>query len=70
MRVCFKPLWKLLIDRGLKKKDLCSMAGISPASCTKMGKNGHVTTEILMKVCMALDCRIEDVIEFIPDNCK
>lgn len=69
MRVSYKPLWKLLIDRGLKKKDLCSMAGISPASCTKMGKNGHVTTEILTKVCSALGCRIEDVVEFIPDDC-
>lgn len=69
MRVSYKPLWKLLIDRGLKKKDLCSMAGISPASCTKMGKNGHVTTEILTKICSALGCRIEDVIELIPDNC-
>ena len=69
MRVSYKPLWKLLIDRGLKKKDLSSMAGISPASCTKMGKNGHVTTEILTKVCSALGCRIEEVIELIPDNC-
>ena len=69
MRVSYKPLWKLLIDRGLKKKDLCSMAGISPASCTKMGKNGHVTTEILTKICSALGCRMEDVIELIPDNC-
>lgn len=70
MRVSFKPLWKLLIDRGLKKKDLCSMAGISPASCTKMGKNGHVTTEILMKVCTALSCGIEDVVEFLPDDSR
>lgn len=68
MRVSFKPLWKLLIDRDLKKKELCARAGTSPASPTKMGKNGHVTTEVLMKVCMALDYRIEDVIEFIPDN--
>lgn len=68
MRVSPKPLWKLLLNRGIKKNDLCSMAGTSPASSTKMGKNGHVTTAILMKVCMALDYRIEDVIEFIPDN--
>ena len=67
MRVSYKPLWKLLIDRGMKKKDMCAMAGISPASCTKMGKCGHVTTEVLLKVCTALNCRIEDVIEFLPD---
>jgi len=68
MKVSYKPLWKLLIDRGIKKKDMCAMAGISPASCTKMGKCGHVTTLVLMKICMALDCRIEDVMELIPEN--
>ena len=66
MKVSYKPLWKLLIDRGIKKKDMRAMAGISPASCTKMGKGGHVTTEVLMKICIALNCRIEDVIEFVP----
>ena len=67
MRVSYKPLWKLLIDRGIKKKDMRAMAGISPASCTKMGTSGHVTTEVLLKVCTALNCRIEEVIEFLPD---
>jgi ABC-type glutathione transport system ATPase component len=50
---------------GLSKKEMCALAGISPASCTKMGKGGHVTTEVLMKICMALNCRIEDVMEFV-----
>ena len=45
-RVCYKKLWKLLIDRDMKKKDLCALAHISPASVTKMGRNGHVTTEV------------------------
>ena len=67
MRVSYKPLWKLLIDRGMKKKDMCAMAGIRPASCAKMGKCRHVTTEVLLKVCTALNCRIEEVIEFLPD---
>ena len=66
MKVSYNPLWKLLIDRGIKKKDMCAMAGISPASCTKMGKGGHVTTEVLMKICLALNCNIGDVMEFIP----
>ena len=57
-------LWKLLIDRDMKKKDLCAKAGISTASVTKMGKGGHVTTEVLLKICSALDCKIEDVVEF------
>ena len=66
MKISYKPLWKLLIDKDLKKKDLCEMAGISPASVTKMGKCGHVTTETLEKICLALDCRVEDILELKP----
>ena len=44
------------------------MAGVSPATITKMGKNGHVTTEVLIKICTALDCRIDDIIDIIPDS--
>ena len=64
-RVCYKKLWKLLIDRDMKKKDLCALAHISPASLTKMGRNGHVTTEVLQKICIALDCNIGDIIELV-----
>ena len=70
MAVSYKKLWKLLIDKDMKKKDLCAKAGISSASVTKMGKNGHVTTEILLKICTALDCRIEDIMEFIASSDK
>ena len=66
MKINYKPLWKLLIDKDLKKKDLCELAGISPASVTKMGKCGHVTTETLEKICLALDCRVEDILELLP----
>ena len=66
MKINYKPLWKLLIDRDLKKKDLCEMAEISPASVTKMGKCGHVTTETLEKICLALDCKVEDIMELVP----
>ena len=66
MKISYKPLWKLLIDKDLKKKDLCELAGISPASITKMGKCGHVTTETLEKICIALDCRVEDILELQP----
>ena len=55
-------------DKDMKKKDLCEKAGISPASVTKMGRNGHVTTEILVKICTALDCQIEDIVEIVPDK--
>ena len=66
--VCYKKLWKLLIDRDMKKKDLCALAHISPASVTKMGRNGHVTTEVLQKICIALDCQIGDVMEIIAEK--
>ena len=66
MKISYKPLWKLLIDKDLKKKDLCELARISPASVTKMGKCGHVTTETLEKICLALDCRVEDILELQP----
>lgn len=65
MAVSYKKLWKLLIDKDVKKKDLSIMAGVSPATITKMGKNGHVTTEVLVKICTALDCQIEDIMEVI-----
>ena len=70
MAVSYKKLWKILIDKDIKKKYLSTMAGISPATITKMGKNGHVTTEVLLKVCTALNCQMEDIIEIIPENEK
>ena len=66
MAVSYKKLWKLLIDKDIKKKDLIERAKLSPATVTKMGKNGHVTTEVLLKICTALDCRIEDIMEVTP----
>ena len=68
MAVSYKKLWKLLIDKDIKKKDLIEKAKISPATVTKMGKNGHVTTEVLLKVCTALNCKLDDIMEIIPEN--
>ena len=68
MKVCYKRLWKLLIDKDMKKKDLCEIAGISPASITKMGRNGHVTTAVLQKICLALNCQIGDMLEIITEE--
>ena len=68
MAVSYKKLWKLLIDKDIKKKDLSSMAGISPATITKMGKGGHVTTEVLGKICSALGCKVEDIMEIVDTN--
>ena len=67
MAVSYKKLWKLLIDKDIKKKDLSAMAGVSPATITKMGKGGHVTTEVLLKICTALSCRIEEIMEVTPE---
>lgn len=70
MAVSYKKLWKLLIDKDIKKKDLIERAKISPATVTKMGKNGHVTTEVLLKICTALDCGVDDIMEIVPDVCN
>ena len=66
MAVSYKKLWKLLIDKDIKKKDLSSMTGVSPATITKMGKGGHVTTEVLAKICRVLDCTLDDIMEILP----
>ena len=71
VRVSYKKLWKLLIDKDMLKKDLQSSAGISWASVTKLSKGEPVSMEVLMKVCKALDCNIGDIMEFVQtDNDK
>ena len=69
MAVSYKPLFKLLIDRNMKKKDLAELAGLSLATITKMGKDGTtVTTDVLVKICVALNCGIGDIVEIVPDE--
>ncbi|KNF09123.1 putative transcriptional regulator [Gottschalkia purinilytica] len=68
MSISYKKLWKLLIDRDMKKKDLRETAGISTASMAKLGKNENVNTEILVKVCNALNCNISDIMEIVDDD--
>ena len=63
MAISYKKLWKLLIDKDLKKKDLQAMAGISAASITKLGKNENVNTEILEKICLALNGDFSDIMD-------
>ena len=65
MAVSYKKLWKLLIDKDMKKKDLRRSAGISTSSVAKLGKNENVTTEVLEKVCAALNCDFGDIMEDI-----
>jgi DNA-binding Xre family transcriptional regulator len=68
MSISYKKLWKLLIDRDMKKKDLREVAGISTASMAKLGKNENVNTDILVKVCKALNCDISDIMEIADDS--
>ena len=67
MAVCYKKLWKLLIDKDLKKKDLVEMANISNFTLNKLSHNGTVTTETLLKICSALNCSVNDIVEIIED---
>lgn len=66
MEVSYKKLWKVLIDKDMKKKDLQAAAGISWASVTKLSKGETVSMEVLMKVCKALECNIGDIMDLIP----
>jgi DNA-binding Xre family transcriptional regulator len=68
MSVSYKKLWKLLIDKDMKKKDLREAAGISTSSMAKLGKNENVTTDVLVKICKALKCDISDIMEILPDD--
>ncbi len=63
MYISYKKLWKLLIDRDMKKKDLCEIAGISSASMAKLGKNENINTSILIRICEALHCDTGDIME-------
>lgn len=68
MAASYKRLWKLLIDRDLKKKDLCEMANISTYTIGKMNRGDNITMDVLVRICGALDCSIEDIMEVIPNN--
>ena len=68
MQVSYKKLWKLLIDRDMRKQDLKEKAGISKGTITKLGKNQNVSTETLAKICAALECNIEDIVEFSTEE--
>ena len=62
----YNPLWKMLIDRRLKKCELQEMRDVSAASIAKLGRNENVTTEVLLRICESLDCNIQDIMERIP----
>ena len=67
MQLTYKKLWKLLIDRDMSKADLRDAAGVSSASIAKLTNGSNITTDVLLKICTALDCKVEDIIETIKD---
>ena len=67
MRISYNKLWKMLIDKNMKKSDLKEKAGISYASLAKHGKGDNITTDVLLRICEAMDCRIEDILETVRD---
>ena len=65
MAISYNRLWKLLIDRKMKKKDLVEAAGVSWSTIVKMGRDEHVSTDILVKICAALGCEVDEVMEIV-----
>lgn len=70
MPFCYDKLWKLLIDKKLNKTKLLEVAGISSATVTAMAKNEYVAMRVLDKICNALDCKIEDIVEHTRENAE
>lgn len=68
MGVSYKRLWKLLIDKDMKKKDLQEQAQISNYTISKLNRGDNVNTDTLVKICTALDCTFDEIMEVIPDN--
>ncbi|PKM83775.1 MAG: XRE family transcriptional regulator [Firmicutes bacterium HGW-Firmicutes-13] len=68
MAESYKKLWKLLIDRDMKKRDLCKLANVSSTSLAKLCKGENVNTDILIRICKALKCDIGDIVQVLPDD--
>lgn len=68
MAVSYNRLFKLMIDKKMRKKDLCKLAGVSTSTMSKMGRDEIVSLEVIARICRKLNCRIEDVLEILPDS--
>ena len=68
MRIGYNKLWKMLIDQNMNKRDLAEKSGVSTASIAKLSKGANITTDVLLKICEAMNCRIEDILETIDDQ--
>ena len=67
MRISYNKLWKMLIDQNMNKRDLAEKSGVSTASIAKLSKGSNITTDVLLKICKAMNCHIEDISETIHD---
>lgn len=68
MRISYNKLWKMLIDHNMNKRDLAEKSGVSTASIAKLSKGANITTDVLLKICEAMNCHIEDILETIDDQ--
>ena len=66
--VSYKKLWKLLIDKDMKKQDLMALTGISTTTVTKLNKGENINTDILVRICNALKCNVSDIMDIVPDD--
>ncbi len=67
MSISYKPLWRLLLEKDMKKLELRDLVGMSNNTLARLGKNEGVSMDVLERICIALDCRIEDIVEFVKD---
>ena len=67
MRISYNIFWKMLIDKNMKKSDLKDKAGISSVSIAKLGKGDNITTDVLLRICEAMDCHLDDIMETVDD---
>ncbi|HEL8297268.1 TPA: helix-turn-helix domain-containing protein [Listeria monocytogenes] len=70
LKISYNKLWKMLIDKNMNKQDLKNATGISSASIAKLGKGDNITTDTLLKICEAMDCKLEDIMETVRQKEK
>lgn len=68
MAVSYNRLFKMLIDRKMMKKELCELADVSPSTMSKMGRDEMVSMEVIVKICLKLNCTVDDILEILPDE--
>lgn len=66
--ISYNRLWKMLIDKNMKRQELKEISGISTASIAKLGKGDNITTAVLLKICNALDCDLSDIMELVEES--